>query len=386
MKPSSKKRCQFFLILIHLLVPISSLPMLTTPIFLSRYKAVKNGGVTPLLAYLPKTVIKITGNTVEVSTDDQTVSTETVDDPLEWIEEYKSKINVPEIQDMPRFNDSFHIVGSSPEILLMPLGDDPISNDDFNNDSNNDPNNPYWGFWATIGFGLLIFIVFSFVQSIALITYGLYLENWNTNIDIGRVISSLIYNGNAISLAEIPSAATSIGLIALFASLRPQLNVTQYLQLYKPQALTLLKWLGVMALVIILLEISNILLEKENPEFMTKVYNSTTNLPLLWIAVIIAAPFFEEFFFRGFLLEGIRHSPVGTIGAILITSFTWAMMHMQYGWFEIATIFLIGILFSIAKLKTQSLYIPIAMHAFMNLTASVLMALTTEETITALPQ
>lgn len=264
----------------------------------------------------------------------------------------------------------------------MPLEDNPLSNNNSNNDVNNSPNNPYWGFWATIGFGLLVFTVFSVVQSIALITYGLYLENWNTNIDMGRVINSLIYNGNAVSLAEIPSAAISVGLIALFASLRPQLNITQYLQLYKPQAFTLLKWLGIMALVIILLEVSNVILEKENPEFMTKVYNSTTNLPLLWIAVIIAAPFFEEFFFRGFLLEGIRHSPVGTVGAVLITSFTWAMMHMQYGWFEIATIFLFGILFSIAKLKTQSLYIPIAMHALMNLTASVLMALVDAEVST----
>lgn len=271
----------------------------------------------------------------------------------------------------------------------MPLEDSTLSNksssNDSNNNPNNSPNNPYWGFWATIGFGLLIFIVFSFVQSIALITYGLYLENWNTNADIGKIVSTLLYNGNAISLAEIPSAAISIGLIALFASLRPQLNITQYLQLYKPQTATLLKWLGVMAIVIILLEVSNVILEKENPEFMTKVYSSTTNLPLLWIAVIIAAPFFEEFFFRGFLLEGIRHSPVGTVGAILITSLTWAMMHMQYGWFEIATIFLIGILFSIAKLKTQSLYIPIAMHALMNLTASIFMALATEESITAFP-
>jgi membrane protease YdiL (CAAX protease family) len=50
---------------------------------------------------------------------------------------------------------------------------------------------------------------------------------------------------------------------------------------------------------------------------------------------------------------------------------------MQYGWFEIISIFFIGILLGIAKIKTKSLYVPIAMHMLMNLAASVGMALGT---------
>ncbi|HIQ15929.1 MAG TPA: CPBP family intramembrane metalloprotease, partial [Leucothrix sp.] len=70
-----------------------------------------------------------------------------------------------------------------------------------------------------------------------------------------------------------------------------------------------------------------------------------------------------------------KQSAVGLVGATLITASSWAIIHLQYGWYEIITIFLIGIVFAIAKHKTQSLYIPIFMHMLMNLTASVLMEL-----------
>jgi membrane protease YdiL (CAAX protease family) len=46
---------------------------------------------------------------------------------------------------------------------------------------------------------------------------------------------------------------------------------------------------------------------------------------------------------------------------------------MQYGWFEMINIFAIGIILAIARLKTGSLYVPIAMHMSMNLLASVAM-------------
>lgn len=246
----------------------------------------------------------------------------------------------------------------------------------------NKPEKLHWGFWATLGFSLLVFIAFSIVQSIALIAFALSQNNWKADNDFEQVIASLTLNGDAISLSEIPSAFIGIALIALFASLRPHLSATQYLELYFPKAKTLLKWIGIMILAMILLEVANHVFERETPEFMSKVYNSATNLPLLWFAIIIAAPFFEEYLFRGFLFEGLRNSFVGTVGAILITSASWAIIHLQYEWFEIFTIFLIGILLAIAKLKTRSLYVPITMHALMNLVATILMAFLIENPAT----
>ena len=135
-------------------------------------------------------------------------------------------------------------------------------------------------------------------------------------------------------------------------------------------------FLGLMVLAIVLIEAINLLLDRPVPEFMLKMYSNTQNLPLLWVAVCISAPIFEEFLFRGFLFEGLSRSRLGVAGAALLTSASWAFIHTQYGWFEIFSIFLIGLLFCVAKLKTQSLYVPIVMHMLMNLIASIAMEMT----------
>lgn len=248
------------------------------------------------------------------------------------------------------------------------------------------PPHPYWGFGATLGLGFVVFMVFSIVQAIVLFVYAMHLNNWQVDSKFESLMSSLVLNGDAIALAEIPSVLVGMGLIVLFIKLKRSLSVSQYLDLYFPPIKTLLKWVGIMIVLIISLEVINNLLERETPEFMSKVYNSTKNMPLLWFAIIIGAPFFEEYLFRGFLLEGLRKSFVGTIGAILVTSAIWAVIHLQYEWFEIFTIFLMGILFAIAKIQTKSLYIPIAMHVLMNLSASILMAYLAENPIPAVTQ
>lgn len=241
--------------------------------------------------------------------------------------------------------------------------------------------NPYWGFWASIFFGLLVFIGFSLVQAMVMYTYGLYQANWDTNADLRAIIESLILNGYVISLAEIPSALTGMGLVLLFISLRKTLGARQYLHLNPVSLKTMVQWISIMFVFIVSMEIFNQLMQRDVPEFMSKVYSSTHNYPLLLLAVVIGAPFFEEFLFRGFLLEGLRHSPLGDAGAILLTSASWAIIHLQYEWLDIFSIFLIGILFGVAKIKTQSLYIPIAMHALMNLIASIMMALMMEDVL-----
>ena len=239
----------------------------------------------------------------------------------------------------------------------------------------------HWGFWGTIGFGFLVFTVFGILQSSILIAYGIFREgidlkerNLNES-ELKNIIEKFAYDGDLISLAEIPSALVGIGLIILFASMKKPFTVRNYLQFHLPESpiKTILKWIGIMVLVFIVMEGANILLERETPEFMSKVYDSTNNKFMLWIAVAVAAPFFEEFLFRGFLLEGLRYTRIGVVGAILVTSASWAIIHMQYGWFEIISIFFIGIIFAIAQLKTKSLFVPIAMHMFMNLTASIMM-------------
>jgi len=242
--------------------------------------------------------------------------------------------------------------------------------------------NKPWGFWATIAFSFIAFIVMSIIQGIVLVVYAM---NQGIDLDINNdnfaeSINAIALDGDLLGLAEIPSAIIGVGLILLFASMRKPLSTKNYLHLHWPGTVTILKWLGIMFLGMIVMQIAMVSLGVETPSFMTDVYGSTEHKWVLWIAVIIGAPFFEEFLFRGFLFEGLKHSlskitnaRIGTILTVISTAGIWAVIHMQYGWAEISSIFFVGILLGIARLKTGSLYVPIAMHMMMNLLASVAM-------------
>ena len=95
---------------------------------------------------------------------------------------------------------------------------------------------------------------------------------------------------------------------------------------------------------------------------------------MFWIAVIIFAPVFEEALFRGFLFEGLMQSRAGVIGAIAVTSVTWAILHIQYNAAGIIYILLLGVIMGVLRWKTRSLWSPLIMHALVNLISTVLIA------------
>ena len=48
-----------------------------------------------------------------------------------------------------------------------------------------------------------------------------------------------------------------------------------------------------------------------------------------------------------------------------------ASIHLQYDVYQIGTIFFIGILLGVARIRSGSLYVPLAMHTLINLLATV---------------
>ncbi len=105
---------------------------------------------------------------------------------------------------------------------------------------------------------------------------------------------------------------------------------------------------------------------EEIPEFMVQAYESTNHMPILWIGIALMAPFFEEIFIRGFLYTGWRQSAVGVVGAALLTTAIWTVIHQQYDWFDLAWIFAFGLILCLAREVTRSLWVPIVMHVFNN--------------------
>jgi membrane protease YdiL (CAAX protease family) len=229
--------------------------------------------------------------------------------------------------------------------------------------------NAYWGLGATIALSLLILLTFVITQSVAFFIYAKSQFASHPSTDEVAFLNSLLSNGDAISAAEIPAAIIGILMTFLFIGLRKRQSIENYLDLHPINIRILLRYLGVMLVAIFVLSVFSTLTNHPTPQVMLDIYHSAKQPMLLWFALIIAAPFFEEIVFRGFLFEGLRHSVIGFVGTAIITSALWASIHLQYGLYEIIIIFLVGLLLAYAKVKTGSLYIPIAMHSMMNLFA-----------------
>ena len=82
-----------------------------------------------------------------------------------------------------------------------------------------------------------------------------------------------------------------------------------------------------------------------------------------WLGVVLIIPCVEEILFRG-LLFGAFQKVWGVTGATLATSVLFVLIHLQVIGFLV--LFLLGLILAWARLRTSSLALPIALHAFNN--------------------
>lgn len=94
---------------------------------------------------------------------------------------------------------------------------------------------------------------------------------------------------------------------------------------------------------------------------------AAAGLIIFAVLICLAAPILEEFVFRGFLFRGWSQSPLGPVGAILLTSALWAMQHTQYGWYERSWIFVAGLVLGYFRLRSNSTWLTVVAHSAMNM-------------------
>jgi membrane protease YdiL (CAAX protease family) len=229
-----------------------------------------------------------------------------------------------------------------------------------------------WGFWATIGFSLVIGAAYILIQTIVVVVFIVAAKLRDANFDFDRTIVSIESNGFCLAAATCVSNPFVIALTALFAKIRKTITVKQYLRLHRVGWKELGKWSLVVVLFVICHDTLIFLLGRPIvPDFMLAAYKTAYSLPLLWLALMVMAPLSEEIFFRGFLFTGIEGSRLGPAGAIIITTLAWSVMHLQYDIYSIAGLFVGGLLLGFARLRSNSIYPPIVMHALQNLIATI---------------
>ncbi len=228
-----------------------------------------------------------------------------------------------------------------------------------------------WGFWATLGFSFAVLGASIVVSMIVTAIFTIFAVIQNPEIDIWEYLVSLASNGFCFAVTTIISATICTAMVVLFAKLRKGITIKTYLALRTPSRKQLVKWFLVLGLFMVLSDALTLSLGQPIvPEFMVEMYRTAYFTPVLLIALLLMSPVFEETFMRGFLFEGIKHSRLGSSGAVILTAAVWSALHIQYDLYGIATVFVGGLLLGIARLKSGSVYLTIAMHSLWSLVAT----------------
>ena len=225
-----------------------------------------------------------------------------------------------------------------------------------------------WGYFST-----LAWVVFAHV--IGTIAGFAAVYAWNpAALDVISDFNAVLKDAWFFSLSTLVAAPVMVAVLVWAARLR-RWPVRDYLALTWPSRREVL--VGLAALAVVLPALDAAALVSGQPvvtPFQIDIYvnaQQSRTLLLLWLALVVAAPVWEEIAFRGFIFRGWVRSPQSAIPAILMISAFFAILHLQYNWFGILQVFVLGLLFGWSRWRSGSTFMTIVMHAITNFYSTV---------------
>lgn len=221
-----------------------------------------------------------------------------------------------------------------------------------------------WGYWATLGWSIVAFLLGQFVGFGALL--WLRRGNWDS-------ILQTPFDGVLVTIFVALSNPATIAVLAVAVWLARS-DLSDYFALKWPSGRDLS--LGVVGLAVLITATDALLYvtgRDLTTQFQLQSYTTAAAaawlLPML-VATILIAPAGEEAMFRGFLFRGWVRSSRSGWPAIVIISVLWAMLHIQYDWAGMLEIFAAGLFLGWMRWRSGSLVLTFLLHALFNLEAT----------------
>ena len=123
--------------------------------------------------------------------------------------------------------------------------------------------------------------------------------------------------------------------------------------------------LAIMA-ILMLIEFAAISLFRPTASWPNPYVNANWGLLTFLIGACIAVPVMEEFVVRGFVFRGWSQS-FGLVQTITVSSVLWALVHMQYDWFERFWIFVMGLALGYIRWRSNSTWLTVMFHSAGNI-------------------
>ena len=128
-----------------------------------------------------------------------------------------------------------------------------------------------------------------------------------------------------------------------------------------------------MLLALVMGFLSGFISEEKSPP-LTELLKYPESAILLGIVAVLVAPFIEEVIFRGFIYPVLERR-WGQYTAVFITALMFVSLHVSQlwgSWLGISAIFFVGLLLSIVRAKTDSLFPSFLLHLSYNTTLCLL--------------
>ena len=228
-----------------------------------------------------------------------------------------------------------------------------------------------WGPFATLAWTVLIAIVFIVVQFAASLFYFAATMFDRPRGPMASAATELKFDGVFLSVCTFATLFFCAPLIIVIVKLKPGARIRDYLALNFPRARQVWRWTLVTIAFCLLTDAILMLFQQPTvPEFMNKVYSTMHPRWVLWLALAVGAPLFEELCFRGFIFTGLAASRLQWYGAAVITSVLWAAIHVQYDWYGVSFVFGLGLLLGTVRAKTNSVVLTMWLHCLTNIIAT----------------
>ena len=218
-----------------------------------------------------------------------------------------------------------------------------------------------WGFWMT----WVWFLVYLFMTQVLLSAAVLLGFAWQADLPLSvSTVRHLADDTQLLIQISLVVNLLSVPLIALMVWSKKGSSWRDYMAWRWVSIGRVVVWCFVCLLAVYLTGVAHNLFGWPQSDFMGKMAFAGSPMMLV-LTVAVVAPIVEEMVFRGFMYGGFERS-LGAFPAVLLTSAVFTVMHFQYNYYELLSIFVLGLVLAWARMKTQSLWTPIAMHAVNN--------------------
>lgn len=219
-----------------------------------------------------------------------------------------------------------------------------------------------WGAWATFGWAVLATALGQVVATLALLGY-------DTDGDL-----TVRYTGPVVALATLILNPVQIAVVVA-AARRTGMTARDYLALVPFRGHDLV--LGVLTAALLAAAIAAYAVVTGRAlvtPFQIDTYVTTPSvfwLVLLALAIVVVAPLGEEIIFRGFMFRGFVREGRSPLLPIIAISLIWTLLHVQYDWFGLAQVFLLGLLFGWIRWRSGSTTLAFVLHALVNFESAI---------------